>query len=158
MNKMIAVVTLSVALVVGVVSCQSNEQAGTVFGGVAGGLLGSQVGKGSGRTAAIIGGAVLGSYLGNQVGQRMDQVDRMRMQQATHRALDNNRSQSWQTDNARGYVRPGHQYTGPDGQQCRRFKSDIRIKGDDRWTQAYGCACRDRNGQWQIVSRNHCRR
>jgi uncharacterized protein YcfJ len=65
--------------------CQNQptkeEQAGLI-GAIAGGLLGSQVGDGNGKKAAIIAGTILGHHLGSSVGRTMDEVDRMKANQA----------------------------------------------------------------------------
>jgi len=65
--------------------CQNQptkeEQAGLV-GAIAGGLLGSQVGDGKGRMAAIMAGTIIGHHMGSSLGRTMDEVDRMKANQA----------------------------------------------------------------------------
>lgn len=157
MRLITRILTLS-ALILALAACENNEQSGSLIGGVAGGLLGAQVGSGSGRTVAIITGAVLGSYFGNQVGQRMDEVDRMRMSQATNRALQENRAYEWSTDNAHGSVRPASRTYHYQERQCREFHSEVQFTGESKWSNAYGCACRDSQyDHWKMVQNSYCR-
>jgi outer membrane protein OmpA-like peptidoglycan-associated protein len=64
---------LVVVLLLGVVSCASNQAKGTVIGAAAGGVVGGLIGKKAGNTAlgAIL-GAVVGGAAGNYIGNYMD--------------------------------------------------------------------------------------
>src|SRR5688572_26658893 len=60
----------------------SKQDMGTVSGGVVGGLIGSHFGKGTGQLVAIGAGTLLGAYMGNAIGKNMDDMDRLKMNQA----------------------------------------------------------------------------
>ena len=78
--KRIVGLMLVVVLLLGVVSCASNQAKGTVIGAAAGGVVGGLIGKKAGNTAlgAIIGAAV-GGAAGNYIGNYMDkQAEEMR--------------------------------------------------------------------------------
>lgn len=73
-------VLLVVVLLLGVISCASNQAKGTVIGAAAGGVVGGLIGKKAGNTAlgAIL-GAALGGAAGNYIGNYMDnQAEEMR--------------------------------------------------------------------------------
>ena len=65
----------------------SHQKFGTLIGAVGGGLLGAQFGSGSGKLAMVALGTMGGAFLGNRIGENMDQVDRMKHQQAIDSAL-----------------------------------------------------------------------
>jgi len=79
MRKSVGVL-LVVVLLLGVISCASNQAKGTVIGAAAGGVVGGLIGKKAGNTAAgAIIGAVLGGAAGNYIGNYMDkQADEMK--------------------------------------------------------------------------------
>jgi outer membrane protein OmpA-like peptidoglycan-associated protein len=72
MKKSVGVL-LVVVLLLGVISCASNQAKGTVIGATAGGVVGGLIGKKAGNTAvgAII-GAVVGGAAGAYIGHYMD--------------------------------------------------------------------------------------
>jgi len=85
----------------------------------------------------------------------MDDVDRMRAQQAHQQALDTGQTIRW--DNPRnghyGSVTPLRAGTDTQtGQMCREFQTQIVVGGQTQ--QAYGTACRQPDGSWRIVSSN----
>ena len=128
----------------------SNERQGMLIGGVLGGVLGSQVGGGSGKTAATIIGTMIGSSIGQSVGQSMDELDRMK----TAQTLENVRtgvSSEWRNPDT-GYayeVTPTRTYDSG-GRPCREYSIDADIGG--RTEQVYGTACRQPDGDWEIVN------
>ncbi len=78
--KRIVGLMLVVVLLLGIVSCASNQAKGTVIGAAAGGVVGGLIGKKAGNTAlgAIL-GAVVGGAAGNYIGNYMDnQAEEMR--------------------------------------------------------------------------------
>ncbi|MDX1483113.1 MAG: RT0821/Lpp0805 family surface protein [Alphaproteobacteria bacterium] len=143
----------------GLMACAEDagrkERAGTVVGAVAGGLLGSTIGKGSGKAIAIGAGIVLGGIVGSEVGRSLDRADRAYMARTTEESLERGRSgetSTWVNPDSQhsGTVTPQPAYRGSDGRYCREFQQTVTIDG--RTERAYGTACRQPDGSWQIVS------
>lgn len=127
---------------------------GTVVGGVAGGVLGNQIGRGSGRTIATIGGAVLGGVVGNAIGNSMDRQDCYEIERQRERVL-------YAPVGHREYYRNNHNgnvvesrslrdYRSRNGEYCREYQTTIIVQG--RREQAYGQACQNRDGTWEIIN------
>lgn len=132
----------------------NKSDIGTVVGGVAGGVLGHQIGGGSGKTIATIAGTLLGAALGNSVGQSLDRADMAYYNQTSQAALE--RGQPGQTfpwsnpqSGNSGVITPGTYYQTGSGQYCREYSQNITVGG--RTERAYGTACRQPDGTWQIV-------
>lgn len=149
-------VTAAVVIVLFTAACQNagpKESVGTLGGAALGGLLGSQFGKGSGKLAATGAGVFLGALIGNQIGRGLDDVDRMKMDQANHRAQSApiGESIAWNNPNSgnTGTVTPVRDGTSSSGEYCREFQQTITVGGSTE--QAYGTACRQPDGSWRIV-------
>lgn len=132
-------------------SNMTKQDVGTVSGGVIGGLIGSQFGGGSGKLLATGVGVLAGAFLGGSIGKSMDDVDRMKMNQA----LENNAPgvpAYWQ--NARTgtcyTVTPTQNVTIQGNPYCREYRTTAVIGGKKQ--QVYGTACRQPDGSWQIVN------
>ena len=154
MRNILTVLTIAVTLSLGTSAC-TNEESGTIIGGILGGAAGSQVGKGHGRTAATVVGAIAGGYIGGNIGgnigRSMDDTDRLKVRHS----LENNRtneSSSWTNpDSGNGYtVTPTSTYQTDSGHYCREYTTDVVI--GSRREQAYGTACRQEDGSWNVVS------
>jgi surface antigen len=127
----------------------NRELIGSAIGGAAGGLLGNQIGRGDGRTTATIGGAFLGVLVGGSIGRSMDEADQACVGHTLERA-DVNRVVSWENPDGRAYeVKPTRSFEDANGRQCREYVTTARIDG--RLQQAYGTACRQPDGSWQLV-------
>ena len=130
---------------------------GTLLGGAAGGFLGSKIGGGSGQLAAVAAGTLIGALVGNQIGESLDNADKMAAQQAANSALNQQtpigQSITWNNPNSGHYgsvtpIRDGiNQRTGT---YCREYHQNVTIGG--RTQSAYGTACRQPDGSWQIVN------
>ena len=133
-----------------------NEQGGAIIGGVIGGLLGNKVGRGKGRVIATAAGAAVGALLGSRIGKKLDTVDRIHAAKAQQTALDSNpagKSSSWSNPDSgnSGTVTPIKTVmTAASGQPCREYQHTVTIGG--KTEQAYGRACREADGNWQIVN------
>lgn len=127
-----------------------REGAGTIIGAIAGGLVGSQFGSGSGRLIATGVGAVAGAALGQGVGRSLDGRDRQQMSYASTRAMETGYEQDWYNDQSGNYgtVSPGRSYKSAQG-YCREYQQTVYIGGEPQ--QAYGTACRQPDGQWQVM-------
>jgi surface antigen len=89
------------------------------------------------------------------VGKSLDRADEAHAAQAEYDALEYNRSgeqQSWSNPDSGhyGYVTPQNTYQNPQGQYCREYSHTVYIGGKPE--RAYGTACRQADGNWEIVS------
>ena len=128
----------------------TNSDIGSVVGGVIGGILGSKIGKGDGKTLATIVGAIIGSTIGSDIGASMDEADRYCAGQAFVHAQDN-QAVEWTNPNTQQQysVTPRSTYNR-NGRYCRDYTSDVAINGQTE--QVTGTACKDGNGNWQIIN------
>jgi len=133
----------------------SKQDLGTVLGGVGGAVAGAQFGKGNGKVALGALGALLGAGLGSSVGASLDRADMTYFDRTSQRALETGQpgqALPWnnpQSGNS-GVVIPQKPYQNASGQYCREFQNKITVAG--RTESAYGTACRQQDGSWQIVS------
>lgn len=128
----------------------TQQEAGMVIGGILGGILGAQVGSGSGRTAATIVGSIIGASVGGAIGRSMDEQDRMKVGH-TLETVRTGVPSTWQNpDTGAAYtVVPTRTYDAQSG-PCREYSVDAVIRG--KTEKAYGTACRQPDGSWQIVN------
>lgn len=151
MIKKVGISFLVLLFSLNLTGCASKQDMGTVTGAVAGGLLGSTLGQGSGKMLAIGVGTVAGALVGNAIGKSMDDVDRMKMNNALEH---NNLGQPayWRNNNTGADYRvvPVKNVTVDGNQYCREYRSVANIGGKKQ--QVYGTACRQPDGSWQIVN------
>jgi surface antigen len=128
----------------------AKQGIGTVAGAVAGGLAGSQIGGGSGRLWATGAGVLLGAMVGNNIGRSLDRADQNYLQNASYGAFQSGQTQRWHNPQSGnyGYVEPGRSYQSASG-YCREYSQTVYIGGQPQ--NAYGTACRQPDGSWQIV-------
>ena len=131
-----------------------KQTAGALGGGAAGGVLGSQFGKGNGQLLATAGGTLLGAFLGSELGKSLDRADTLAVSQATNQAYAAPLGQtiSWNTPESgnSGTITPVREGRTPTGSYCREFQQQVIIGG--RSERAYGTACQQPDGSWQVVS------
>lgn len=140
-------------------ACSQNGQYGTkqtigALGGAAlGGWAGSNIGSGSGQLAATAAGALIGALVGSEIGRSMDEVDRMKAEQAYTQATTApvGETITWNNPESGNYgavtpTREGTKQTT--GEYCREFQQTVVIGG--REEQAYGVACRRPDGSWEV--------
>ena len=132
----------------------TKSDVGTLLGAAGGAVLGSNVGKGKGRYVAIAAGTLLGAALGHSVGQSLDRADMQYYHNTSQRALETGRpgqTLPWRNPRSGNYgsVTPLDYYQRPDGRYCREYTQAITVGG--RREEAYGRACRQPDGSWQIV-------
>lgn len=133
----------------------NKQTIGTAGGAVVGGLLGSKVGSGSGQLWATGAGALLGAFVGSSIGKSLDQADIAYHEQAVNRAYSApiNQPISWSNPES-GHsgtvtpVREGRQAST--GNLCREYKQTIVVDGQAE--TAYGRACQNADGSWQLVN------
>lgn len=127
---------------------------GTLLGAVAGGVAGAQVGKGRGKLVATGVGAALGALIGNEIGKSLDRADQLALQHTTQESLETapvGMTSTWHNPDSgnRGTVTPTQTYRQSDGTYCREFTQTVTI--GNRTEEAYGTACRQPDGSWQII-------
>ena len=131
----------------------TKQTVGGLGGAALGGLLGSQFGSGTGQLAFTAAGAVLGGLVGSEVGRSLDEVDRMRAEEAQFQATGAPIGQTvvWSnpdTGNS-GTITPVRDGTASSGEYCREFQQTVTIGG--RTQQTFGTACRQGDGTWRVV-------
>lgn len=141
-------------------ACQTMQGAGnkqligTGGGAILGGLAGSQVGGGSGRLWATGAGVLLGALVGSEIGSSLDNADRAAAQQAQYRAhtAPVGETVSWNNPQSGHYgsYTPTRDGYSSSGRYCREYQQTIYVGGQSE--QAYGTACQQPDGSWEIVS------
>ena len=123
-----------------------------------GGLLGAGAGAGiaalaGGGPGAIVGAAVGGALIGGFVGHKLDDRDKRMAAQAAQQAFESNpagQASVWNNPDSgnSGSITPTKTYQLANGQYCRQYHQVITVGGEPQ--NAYGTACRQANGTWQI--------
>jgi surface antigen len=154
LTQKLVVVALSATMLIGCQTVGTKEGVGGVLGAAGGGLLGAQFGKGDGKVAMAALGAVGGLLLGSNVGKSLDDVDRMRQQQAASTALErlpSGSSGDWNNPDSgnSGTFTPTRTFQRGDGAYCREYTQKIRVAG--RNEEGHGTACRQADGSWRIA-------
>ena len=156
--KYMKLVLLAIALVL-VSGCASQshrgerEVSGGLMGAALGGLLGAQFGHGAGTAAGAAAGVLIGALLGSEIGHSMDEVDRMRANEAVVKAhtapLGDNITWNNPESGHSGSVTPTRDGYSDSGAYCREFYETVNIGGKSQ--DAYGIACQQPDGTWRIV-------
>lgn len=149
MKKIYTALCLVSAFTVAGCTPGNNVPGSTAAGAVAGGVIGSTLFHGSTKTAAVVGSALVGAIAGNAYGNKMDEYDKLRMQQAIVNTPPNHAA-VWtnQKTNAQYRVVPVRSYQ-TNGDYCREYQTTVTING--KAEKSYGTACRKPDGTWQIV-------
>ncbi len=132
-----------------------KEGLGTIVGAVVGGITGAQVGDGTGQLIAVGAGVLLGAFVGSEIGQSLDKADQLYAAQAYNESIDTSATgdtTSWANPDSgnSGTYTPVQTYQTETGQYCREFQQTITVGGKTQ--EAYGTACRQPDGTWEIVS------
>jgi len=151
-------IILPLALAVSLAACQGagpKQTGGALVGAAAGGFLGSQIGGGAGKLAATALGAAAGMWLGSEIGRSLDENDRRYANQTAQQSLETvpaGTTSTWVNPDSghTGTVTPTRTYQTTEGRYCREFQQTVTVGG--RTEEAYGTACRQPDGSWQIVS------
>lgn len=129
-------------------SACNSQAVGTVIGAILGGVIGADQGRGAGP---VIGGAVIGAVLGGALGHAIDASNWACIGDVLEYA-PNRRPVRWR-DAQTGYgyeVTPMRTYEPHPGRYCREYQTVVTIGG--RAEEAYGTACRQPDGAWEIVN------
>ncbi len=122
---------------------------GNIIGSVSDGS--STIGSGGEGRAAMVGGAIIGALVGGTIGGKMDQFD----QHCIGRSLehgDDGKTIWWENSEAKARygVTPMRSFENSAGRYCREYRTTALLDG--RVRQAFGTACRQPDGAWQLVS------
>lgn len=139
-------------------ACQTTgfnkENIGTGAGAILGGLAAANIGKGSGRLWAVGAGVLLGSLAGSEIGKSLDRADRLYLSQASQSAQSApiGETITWNNPDSgnRGTVTPTRDGYSNSGRYCREFQQVIIVGGREQ--EAYGTACQQPDGAWEIQS------
>src|ERR1700722_10372165 len=136
--------------------CENPKQAiGSLGGGALGAWAGSTIGSGRGRVVAAAVGGVLGALAGGAIGQQLDRGDKERAERAYQGCLESSpigRTAQWRNPDSGHYgsITPTRTYQNNTGRYCREFQQTVTIGG--RTERAYGTACRQPDGSWEILN------
>jgi surface antigen len=121
---------------------------------VLGGLLGAQFGRGDGKLAATGAGVLIGALIGSEIGRSMDDVDRIRANEAIRVAHTAQIGETIRWNNTQsghfGTVTVLRDGVSASGRYCREYEQAITIDG--RRAVGTGVVCRQPDGTWQIVN------
>ncbi len=130
-----------------------KENIGAVSGAAAGGLLGAQIGSGPVAVLAAGAGVLIGALIGSSIGRDLDELDRMKAEEAAERAhvVPIGETVTWNNPESQNYgsVTPTRDGTSSKGEYCREYQKIITIDGETQ--EAYGVACLQPNGDWRMV-------
>lgn len=143
--------------ILGLTACAGDrgqkEVVGGLTGAALGGLLGAQFGSGTGQLAGTAIGVLVGGLMGSEVGRTMDEVDRMKANQAVVQAqsapIGENITWNNPSSGYSGSITPTRDGYSDSGSYCREFHQTVSIGG--KTEDAYGVACRQPDGTWRIV-------
>jgi len=132
----------------------TKQTVGGLTGAALGGLLGAQFGgHGSGRLATTAVGVLVGGLIGSEIGRSMDEVDRMKANEAINQAktVPLGDTITWNNPNNdhQGSITPTRDGTAQNGDYCREFYQTVTIGGKTQ--DGYGVACRQPDGTWRVV-------
>ena len=147
-----------IAAILALAACEgkgNKEIGGTLIGAAAGGLVGSQIGGGTGKLVAVGAGVLLGGLIGSEVGKSLDKADQAYAAQSYQSSMETaptGETSTWVNPDSgnQGTYTPTNTYQTDSGQYCREFQQTITVGGQTE--DAYGTACRQEDGTWQIVS------
>jgi surface antigen len=133
----------------------SHQAGGAILGGLVGAAVGSQVGNGKGKLVAVGVGTVIGALVGSDVGRAMDERDRAYATGSFGHAMETSptcTTITWNNQQTGNYgsVTPVQTYEPEPGRYCREFQQQVMIGGNLQ--DAYGTACRQPDGSWEIVA------
>lgn len=164
-SGLIGLATITLLTSVQPAFANNKEGIGTVLGGIIGGVLGNATGDShvSRRNGTII-GALIGGFIGNRIGASMDEDDRRAYAAAQRQALESRIGEEieWEGSDYGSHtgatgtvVSTGEGYHRRNGNYCRIYKSDFRVRGRSESSKA--AACLDHNGRWYDVDANEVR-
>ena len=155
-NKKISILIVLVSFVIS--ACASNtwnDNQKAIIGGVGGAAAGGLIASAfNANTAGVLGGMIAGGLIGGAIGNRMDVADQREANRTTQSALESAPSgttTNWRNPDSgnSGSTTPTRTYQAQNGQYCREYEQTVTI--GDETQAAYGTACRQPDGKWQVV-------
>jgi len=149
MRRLIIVMLVTSSLALAGCQGMPKQDQGALAGAALGGAVGHNFGSGSGKVLATFGGALLGAFAGSHIGRQLDAYD----EQQAQRALEHSRTgypTSWQNPDSGHEVTfvPTETYQTATGRYCREYQTQVEVGYDVK--EAYGTACRQPDGGWEI--------
>jgi surface antigen len=135
---------------------KTRENPKAVLGSLGGAAAGAGIAAIAGASSGwIVASALAGGLLGGAIGHHLDNKDKQLAAEAAARAFETNRTgqpAAWKNPDSgnSGTITPTKTYQGGGGQYCREYRQEVVIGGEKQ--QAYGTACRQPDGSWQIQS------
>ncbi len=137
-------------------SMNREEMLGTAAGAAVGGILGFQLGGGllmnsTFATLGTIGGGAAGYYMTRAL-MGTDRAAYERTAQKGLKESTDGQVVDWQSPDTgnSGIFRPIRSFRLADGRYCRQYRTTVSF--DKTVHSGNGMACRNANGQWQVVS------
>lgn len=152
MLKGVALVSLVAILTTGCATMEANPK--TTIGAVGGGTVGGLIAAAAGGSPAVIAASVIGGILvGGLVGNLLDERDKKMATEAAQKALESaptGKPVAWHNPDSghAGTVTPVKTYQTASGKHCREYETSVTIDGKQE--KAFGKACRQPDGSWQI--------
>ena len=153
-SRRVGALLLAIALLSACATTEQNPKAvlGSVLGAAAGGGIAAVAG---GNTGWIVAGALAGGLLGGVAGKKLDDRDKRMAAEAAQQAFESHQTGEaavWQNPDSgnSGSITPTRTYQIANGQYCREYRQEIFVGNEKH--QAYGTACRQPDGSWQIQS------
>jgi surface antigen len=134
----------------------TRENPKAVLGSLGGAAAGAGIAAVAGASSGwIVASALAGGLLGGAIGHRLDNKDKQMAAEAAARAFETNRTgqaAAWKNPDSgnSGTITPTKTYQAASGRYCREYRQEITVGGEKQ--QAYGTACRQPDGSWQIQS------
>lgn len=147
----IALISISCIILNGCVVPANNQMMGAGLGAGVGGMTCASWGKGYRHNPALIlGCSMVGAVVGSSIGRSIDDVDRMKTQQAIMQSPTNQTTSWYNPSNGNQYaVTPtNHPVNYNNGTVCRDFTTTATIEGQRQ--RVNGRACRMSDGSWQM--------
>lgn len=150
MKKLLVIVTAIIALSQLTACTITREQGGALMGGAVGGVVGNQIGGGHGQDIATAVGIFAGAVAGASLGRSLDQFDAANTQKAFDSNKTNQTSKWVNPDSGNQYsVTPTKTYQTSSSQYCREYQTTVTVGGERK--KGYGTACRQPDGNWEIL-------
>ena len=154
MKNVVIATVLATTLMSGCAGTYNKATTGAALGALTGTALAYGLGKDSSKKNLwLIAGAAAGGLFGHNIGAKLDERDRLLMGQTFQNTMEtapNNQVGGWNNPNTgnSGTVVPTQTHMTANNQPCREFQTTVNVGGEA--VQAYGMACRQGDGSWQI--------
>jgi surface antigen len=151
-KKILAVIAIITSLAACEGGSVNKQSAGTILGGIGGAVVGAQFGGGTGQLVGVAAGTLIGAAIGNSIGASLDRADRTYYSSSVQSTMESNMSgqtSTWRNPDSGNYgtITPTKTIK-KDDRYCREYTQTIHVGGKKQ--NAYGTACRQPDGTWQL--------